>query len=56
MESCETCRYQVKQTCRRYPPTPVKPYNTGVWPFIYFTDFCGEYKQKVIPTKGQSKK
>lgn len=60
---CETCKFQVDLTCRRYPPVasvivmPVKsplgqmsmnPMTVCAWPSIQEDFWCGEYAPALL--------
>jgi hypothetical protein len=50
-ESCESCIfyksiYKGDGFCRRYPPKSRVYDDGGVFPIVYPSDWCGEYKNK----------
>jgi hypothetical protein len=54
--TCETCRFNQANTCRRFPPVQVREERMGhydryvvdVWqqPYISYTDWCGEWEAR----------
>jgi len=46
---CGECAWLDKGiTCRRFPPKQTKNLHYAVWPNVYTTDWCGEYKAREV--------
>jgi hypothetical protein len=48
-DTCADCRFYVKAdtdkgTCHRLPPVPLLSEPFGVFPAVYGTEWCGEFK------------